>query len=74
MRGTFLILEAARAQEGLRRVVFASTDALYDKYIPGGMTAPITEETPRRPRGWYALSKSLGEGCARATGAPTASP
>ena len=61
VRGTFLILEAARAQEGLRRVVFASTDALYDKYIPGGMTAPITEETPRRPRGWYALSKSLGE-------------
>ncbi|HVG96855.1 MAG TPA: NAD(P)-dependent oxidoreductase, partial [Chloroflexota bacterium] len=61
VRGTFLVLEAARTLEGLRRLVFASTDALYDKYVPGGMTAPIDEATPRRPRGWYALSKSAGE-------------
>jgi UDP-glucose 4-epimerase len=61
VRGTFLMLEAARALEGLRRLVFASTDALYDKYVPGGMTAPVDEQTPRRPRGWYALSKSVGE-------------
>jgi UDP-glucose 4-epimerase len=61
VRGTFLMLEAARQQEGLHRFVFASTDAQYEKYVPGGMTAPVTEETPRRPRGWYALSKSVGE-------------
>ena len=61
VRGTFNMLEAARAQPALRRFVFASTDALYDKYVPGGMPAPIDERTPRRPRGWYALSKSVGE-------------
>ncbi len=61
VRGAFLMLEAARGPAPVQRFVFASTDALYDKYIPGGMTAPITAETPRRPRGWYALSKSVGE-------------
>lgn len=60
--GTFNMLEAARAQKGLVQFIFASTDALYDKYVPGGMKEPIREdEAPRRPRGWYALSKSLGE-------------
>lgn len=61
VRGTFLMLEAARGPAPVQRFVFASTDALYDKYIPGGMTTLITAETPRRPRGWYALSKSVGE-------------
>jgi UDP-glucose 4-epimerase len=62
VRGTFLVLEAARAQGNLRQLFFASTDALYDKYVPGGMTEPIDpDRAPRRPRGWYALSKSLGE-------------
>lgn len=62
VRGTYLMLEAARAQAQLQQFLFASTDALYDKYVPGGMTELIDpDRTPRRPRGWYALSKSLGE-------------
>jgi nucleoside-diphosphate-sugar epimerase len=60
VRGTFNMLEAARRQ-GVKQFLFAGTDALYEKYIPGGMTAPITEEAPRRPRGTYALTKSVGE-------------
>src|SRR5687767_799238 len=43
VRGTFNMLEAARAQgDRLRHFVFSSTDAVYDKYVPytgteGGM-------------------------------------
>jgi UDP-glucose 4-epimerase len=62
VRGTFLMLEAARRQPQLQQFIFASTDALYDKYVPGGMTTPIDpDHSPRRPKGWYALSKSVGE-------------
>ena len=62
VRGTFNMLEAARAQDMPPRLVFAGTDAIYEKYVPGGMAEPIREDrTPRRCRGWYALSKSLGE-------------
>lgn len=62
LRGTFNMLEAARQQKGLKHFFFASTDALYDKYIPGGMPHPIREDDmPPRPRGQYALTKSLGE-------------
>ena len=61
VRGTYLMLEAARTLPSLCQLIFASTDALYDKYVPGGMATPIDEQTPRRPRGWYALSKSVGE-------------
>jgi nucleoside-diphosphate-sugar epimerase len=73
LRGTFHMLEACRLA-GIAHLLFASSDALYDKYVPGGMTAPITEGTPREPRGWYALSKSAGEelcdGYARTYGLP----
>ncbi|MEE3258635.1 MAG: NAD(P)-dependent oxidoreductase [Candidatus Latescibacterota bacterium] len=61
VRGTFNMLEAVRKLDGLGQFLFASSDALYDKYIPGGMPEPIDEQTPRVPRGAYALSKSLGE-------------
>jgi UDP-glucose 4-epimerase len=62
VRGTFLMLEAAREQPQLQQFLFASTDALYDKYVPGGMVEPIDQDTmPRRPKGWYALSKSVDE-------------
>ncbi|MBI2505296.1 MAG: NAD(P)-dependent oxidoreductase [Candidatus Latescibacteria bacterium] len=61
VRGTFNMLEAARRQGGVRQFLFAGTDALYEKYLPGGMKEPITEEAPRRPRGAYALTKSVGE-------------
>ena len=61
VRGTFNLLEAVRKIENLGQFVFASTDALYQKYVPGGMDRPIDEQTPRLPRGAYALTKSLGE-------------
>lgn len=62
VRGAFNMLEAARAQDKPPRFIFAGTDAIYEKYVPGGLTDPIREDrTPRRCRGWYALSKSLGE-------------
>lgn len=61
VRGTFNMLEAVRRTKGIGQFLFASTDAVYDKYIPGGMSAPIDEQTPRRPKGAYALTKALGE-------------
>ena len=62
-RGTFNMLEAARENAGnLKHFFFASTDATYEKYLPGGLSAPIREdEMPQKPGGWYALSKVLGE-------------
>ena len=60
--GTFHMLEAARSCDSLRQFVFASTDAVYAKYPPAGLEEPIREDhMPRRPQGWYALSKSMGE-------------
>ena len=74
VRGTFNVLEVARRAEGMCQLLFASSDALYEKYVPGGMERPITEETPSRPHGAYALSKALGEelclGYARSYGVP----
>jgi UDP-glucose 4-epimerase len=62
IKGTFNILEAARRNNGLKHLIFASTDAQYAKYPPEGMTDPIREDSmPRQPSGWYALSKSVGE-------------
>ncbi len=62
VRGTFNVLEAAKNTHSVRHVLFAGTDSVYEKYAPGGMAEPIREdEMPRRPRGWYGLSKSMGE-------------
>ena len=63
VRGTFNMLEAARRNAaGLKHFFFASTDAAYLKYVPGGMQHPIREDqTPLLPQGWYPLSKVLGE-------------
>jgi nucleoside-diphosphate-sugar epimerase len=61
VRGTFNMLEAARKAGGLAHFIFASSDALYDKYVPGGLAEPINELTPRIAKGAYALSKALGE-------------
>ncbi len=62
LRGSFHMLKAATAQDSLKQFIFASTDALYAKYPPEGMDTPIREDAMRRePRGWYALSKSVGE-------------
>ena len=62
-RGTFNMLEAARENANtLKHFFFASTDATYEKYLPGGLSEPIREdEMPQKPGGWYALSKVLGE-------------
>lgn len=62
IRGMFNMLEAARHHGRLRRFVWSSTDAVYEKYIPGGMTAAIDQDvTPRRPGEHYSLSKVIGE-------------
>jgi len=61
VRGTFNVLEAARSNGEIKQLLFASTDALFEKYPPQGMQDPITEAMPRSPQGWYALSKSMGE-------------
>lgn len=62
IKGTFHVLEAARENTGLKHLLFASTDAQYAKYTPEGLDEPIREDDmPRRPTGWYALSKSVGE-------------
>ena len=61
VRGTFNMLEAVRRVKGMGQLLFASSDALYDKYVPGGMSSPIDEQTPCVPKGAYALTKALGE-------------
>ncbi|HET7770784.1 MAG TPA: NAD(P)-dependent oxidoreductase [Chloroflexota bacterium] len=63
VRGTFNMLEAAKAQgPALKHFVFSSTDAVYEKYVRGGMNELIREdELPRKPKGWYSISKSVGE-------------
>ena len=63
VRGTFNLLEAARQQvKPLQHFFYASTDAIYEKYIPGGIPEPIQEETMKiAPGGQYALTKYLGE-------------
>lgn len=76
VRGTFNMLEAAKeVTPNLQQFFFASSDALYQKYIPGGMTEPIQEDkTKTAPTGLYAITKGLGEdlclGYYRAFGLP----
>lgn len=67
VQGTFYMLEAAVANAArLRHFFFASSDALYSKYLPGGIPEPIREEVfPLEPGGMYALTKLLGEDLCR---------
>jgi len=67
VRGTFHMLEAAKKLgHSLRHFMFASSDALYEKYVPGGLPEPIREdEMPLRPRGHYAVSKHAAEDLCR---------
>lgn len=67
VKGTFHILEAAVANRAtLRHFFFASSDALYNKYLPDGIPDPIREdEFPLQPGGMYALTKLLGEDLCR---------
>jgi UDP-glucose 4-epimerase len=77
VRGTYNVLQAVRrAAPGLRRFVFASSDAVYEKYVAGGYRTPINPDvTPRDGKGLYALSKIMGEelcwGFWRSFGIPT---
>ena len=63
VRGTFNMLEAARLHApNLQHFFYASSDAIYEKYVSGGMPHPIGEENTKiAPGGQYALTKYLGE-------------
>ncbi|NJN82260.1 MAG: NAD(P)-dependent oxidoreductase [Caldilineaceae bacterium] len=67
VRGTFNMLEAAvQFAPNLQHFFFASSDALYSKYLPAGIPEPIREdEMPLEPGGSYALTKLLGEDLCR---------
>lgn len=62
IRGTFNLLEAAKAGKDFKLFLFASTDAVYSTG-PVEYTSPITEETeitPAKGR-FYAVAKAVGE-------------
>ncbi len=63
VRGTSNMLEAARQYApNLQHFFYASTDAIYDKYLPGGIAEPIREDRFKiAPTGQYAVTKYLGE-------------
>jgi nucleoside-diphosphate-sugar epimerase len=61
-RGTLNVLEAARREGGLRRFIYASTDAVYPTDHKTSRTPEIiTEETGIQPDMPYAMSKWIGE-------------
>ncbi|MGX4692932.1 NAD-dependent epimerase/dehydratase family protein [Streptomyces sp. JNUCC 63] len=65
IEGTYHLYEAAR-EEGVRRIVFASSNHVVGHTphpAPGEPPVPI--ETPRRPDTFYGLSKSFGEDLAQ---------
>ncbi|MFE9331600.1 NAD-dependent epimerase/dehydratase family protein [Streptomyces sp. NPDC006925] len=65
IRGTYALYEAARA-EGVRRVVFASSNhAVGFTPVPADGAALIPPDTPHRPDTFYGLSKSFGEDLAQ---------
>jgi UDP-glucose 4-epimerase len=61
--GTFHVLQAVRrVAPRIKRFVFPSSDAVYEKYVPGGMRQPIDpDRTTRDGKGLYAMTKILGE-------------
>ncbi|MFE7705360.1 NAD-dependent epimerase/dehydratase family protein [Streptomyces sp. NPDC057486] len=65
IEGTYNLYEAAR-EEGVRRIVFASSNhaiGYHPRPLPGDPL--ITIDTPRRPDTFYGLSKSFGEDLAQ---------
>ncbi|MGW0184853.1 NAD-dependent epimerase/dehydratase family protein [Streptomyces sp. NPDC003362] len=65
IEGTYNLYEAAR-DEGVRRIVFASSNhAVGYTPRPQGDDPLIPVETPRRPDTFYGLSKSFGEDLAQ---------
>lgn len=63
VRGTLLLLEAARAH-GVARFVHVSTDEVYGSLAPD--ERPFTEESPLRPNSPYAASKAAADCLVRA--------
>lgn len=57
IRGTYHLYEAAR-RNGVRRVVFASSNHVIGFHRQG---VRLDSQSPRRPDGYYGLSKSFGE-------------
>ncbi|MDE1165187.1 MAG: NAD(P)-dependent oxidoreductase [Pseudomonas sp.] len=57
IRGTFHVYEAAR-QHGVKRIVFASSNHVTGFYPQG---VEVDAHSPRRPDGYYGLSKAYGE-------------
>ncbi|QES40908.1 NAD-dependent dehydratase [Streptomyces venezuelae] len=65
IEGTYHLYEAAR-EEGVRRIVFASSNhAVGFTPRPQGDDPLIPVDTPRRPDTFYGLSKSFGEDLAQ---------
>lgn len=65
IEGTHRLYEAAR-EEGVRRVVFASSNhAVGFTPVPSPGSPPIPVGTPHRPDTYYGLSKSFGEDLAQ---------
>ncbi|MFF2010398.1 NAD-dependent epimerase/dehydratase family protein [Streptomyces sp. NPDC058195] len=65
VEGTYHLYEAAR-EEGVRRVVFASSNHVIGhtpRPLPGD--PPVRTDAPRRPDTFYGLSKSFGEDLAQ---------
>ncbi|MFJ6013614.1 NAD-dependent epimerase/dehydratase family protein [Streptomyces sp. NPDC092952] len=65
IEGTYHLYEAAR-EEGVRRVVFASSNHVVG-YTPRPLPGdpPVRTDAPRRPDTFYGLSKSFGEDLAQ---------
>jgi uronate dehydrogenase len=61
IRGVFHIYEGAR-RHGVKRVVFASSNHVIGFHKQGEM---LDADSPRRPDGYYGLSKSYGEDLSR---------
>jgi uronate dehydrogenase len=65
IEGTYHLYEAAR-EEGVRRIVFASSNhAVGYTPRPRGDDPLVPVDTPRRPDTYYGLSKSFGEDLAQ---------
>ena len=67
VRGTYNLLEASRAAQGLECFVYASTDAVYATG-PRKFDGPITENTELQPSRFYALAKIVCEQLCRQYG------
>ena len=62
VKGTFNVLEAALASDGLEHVIVTSTDGTMEKYPPEGIEEPIREDSlPLAATGWYGYTKVLTE-------------